>query len=86
MRGTLHRVRHPDFRNTWSNGGRVDRLLNGLNVVRGVGFGVICVVLAIGAIALGGWLGWIVGSVLLAFALYGFVGPLLWPKYRRPAA
>jgi hypothetical protein len=26
------------------------------------------------------------GSVLLALALYGFVGPLLWPKYRRPAA
>jgi hypothetical protein len=86
IRGTLHRVWHPDFRNAWSEGGGVDRLFNGLNVVRGIGFGVICVVLGIGAIALGGWLGWIGGSVLLALALYGFVGPLLWPKYRPPAA
>jgi hypothetical protein len=86
MRETLRRVRHPEFRDTWADGHRVDRVLNGLNVVRGVGFGVICIVLAAGAFALGGWLGWIIGSVLLGFALYGFVGPLLWPKYRGPAA
>jgi hypothetical protein len=64
----------------------VDRVLNGLNVVRGIGFAIICVVLAVGAIVLGGWFGWISGSVLLALALYGFVGLLLWPKYRPPAA
>jgi hypothetical protein len=74
----LHRFLHPDFSSAWSEGG--------LNVVRGVGFGVVCVVLAAGAFALGGWFGWIGGAVLLLLALYGFVGPLLWPKYRPPAA
>lgn len=86
VRGILERVLHPHFRSAWSEGGGVDRLFNGLNVVRGIGFGVVCIVLAAGAFALGGWFGWISGAVLLALAIYGFVGPMLWPKYRPPAA
>jgi hypothetical protein len=77
---------HPHFRDTWSEGEGVDRFFNGLNVIRGFGFGVICVVLAVGAFALGGWLGWIVGAILLLLALFGFASPVLWPKYRPPAA
>jgi hypothetical protein len=62
----------------------VERFFNGLNVIRGIGFGIVCLVLAVGAFSWGGWFGWISGLVLVAFALYGFVGPVLWPKYHPP--
>ena len=63
----------------------VERFFNGLNVVRGIGGGVVFIVLAVGAFSYGGWFGWIAGPVLLAVALYAFVGPIVWPKYRTPA-
>jgi len=85
VRKRLYRLSHPHFRDAWSEGGRVDRFFNGLNVMRGFGFGVICLVLAVGAFVRGGWYGWIGGAVLLVLALSGFVTPVLWPKYRPPA-
>jgi hypothetical protein len=62
----------------------VERFFNRLNVVRGIGFAILCAALAAAAISSGGWAGWLIGSVLLALALYGLVGPWLWPKYRSP--
>jgi hypothetical protein len=63
----------------------VERFLNRLNVVRGIGGGVVCIVLAVGAFSHGGWFGWTAGPALLAVAVYAFVWPVLWPKYRAPA-
>jgi hypothetical protein len=86
VRKKLSRFLHPHFRSAWSEGGGVDRFFNSLNVTRAFGFGVICLALAVGAFARGGWLGWIGGAFLLVLGLSGFVGPVLWPKYRPPAA
>jgi hypothetical protein len=62
----------------------VERFLNRLNVIRGVGAGVVCIVLASGALSYGGWFGWITGPALLGVALYAFIWPVRWPKYRPP--
>lgn len=62
----------------------VDRFFNTLNVFRGIGGGIVCIVLAVGAFSYGGWFGWIAGPVLLGVALYAFLWPFLWPKYRSP--
>ena len=62
----------------------VDRFFNRINVVRGVGFGVLCLVVAVAAISSGGWQGWLIGAVFLILALYGFVAPVLRPRYRAP--
>src|SRR5256885_2146735 len=51
----------------------VDRFLNRLNAVRGVGAGVVCIVLASGALSYGGWFGWITGPALLGVALDAFI-------------
>lgn len=62
----------------------IERFLNGFNVVRGIGGGVVCIALAVGAFLYGGWFGWIAGLALLGVAAYAFLWPLLWPKYRTP--
>ena len=64
--------------------GVVERFFNGLNVVRGIGAGVVCIALAVGAFSYGRWFGWIAGPALLGVALYAFVWPVVWPKYRTP--
>jgi hypothetical protein len=38
----------------------------------------------VAAISSGGWQGWLLGSGLLVFALYGLIERWLWPKYRAP--
>jgi len=63
----------------------VERFFNGLNVARGILGGFVCIGLAVSAFSYGGWFGWIAGIALLAAALYAFVWPVRWPKYRRPA-
>jgi hypothetical protein len=60
----------------------VERFVNRLNVIRGVGAGVVCIVLASGALSYGGWFGWVTGLALLGVALYAFIWPVRWPKYR----
>jgi hypothetical protein len=62
----------------------VERFFNRVNVVRGVGFGILCLVVAVAAISSGGWQGWVIGAVFLVLAVYGFVGPVLRPRYRTP--
>lgn len=62
----------------------VERFFNRVNVMRGIGFGILCLAVAVAAIASGGWQGWLIGAVFLVLALYGFVAPVLWPKYRAP--
>jgi predicted cobalt transporter CbtA len=64
----------------------VERFFNRVNVLRGIGFAVLCAAIAAAAISSGGWQGWLIGAVFLVLALYGLVGPSLWPKYRPPEA
>jgi hypothetical protein len=62
----------------------MDRILNTLNVFRGIIGGVVLVVFAGVAFSTGGWTGWVIGACLLAAALYAFVWPFRWPKYGPP--
>jgi hypothetical protein len=62
----------------------VERFLNRVNVARGIGFGILCTAIAVAAISAGGWQGWLIGAVCLVLALYGFVAPFRWPRYRPP--
>jgi hypothetical protein len=62
----------------------VERILNTLNVFRGIIGGTVLVVFAVFAFSTGGWTGWVIGACLLGAAVYAFIWPFRWPKYRPP--
>jgi hypothetical protein len=62
----------------------LERFFNSLDVIRGIGGGILFTGIGIAAISYDDLAGWLIGAFLVPWGVWCFVGPIVRPRYRSP--